>query len=446
MQALQQRLPTLFASGLFQVFTLVLLFIALLYGQRGLVLLALLVLAMFNGAFLWSRFSLTGLTSRLSLSRDRVFPGEPLILKAEATNNKYLPVWLQLAVSTDRLLLPPDHASPFPSAAVPADAPLHSSNQAEATDELLPSSRETLFGEGGLLWQQQAGWSWELKPQQRGIYSVGTLRLAAGDLFGFYKQEKNIPRTLSVIVYPRLVTLNDFAVPLQELYGAAGAKSPVVDPVYAVATRDYREGSPARFIHWKASVRQRRLQEKVFEPSAQQKILLALDVALFHRHKALQAFERTLEVAASLAVQLEQRGRAFGLVSNGSMQRSKDLPASLNAGGGTHQLLHLLEMLARLQPLPRGSMEQELLRIGSLSRGITCLYFTYGQKLQIGEPIPALLKRLHIPLIVVAADTDEAVSGPTSGPTSAGTMQSSLPLYNRCYSLDELVVEEVPAG
>ena len=48
-----------------------------------------------------------------------------------------------------------------------------------------------------------------------------------------------------------------------------------------------------------------RLQEKVFEPSEQQKVLLTLDVATFKERPQLNYFERAIEVVASLAVGTE---------------------------------------------------------------------------------------------------------------------------------------------
>lgn len=412
----QEGLPTLFSSDLFQVFTFILLFIALLYGQHGLVLLSLLILIMFNGARIWGRFSLGGLSCRLLLGRERLFPGEATILEAQVTNNKFLPVWLQLAVIVDRLLTASDSAAaalpdPQPSAASFPAAPVSSADNPPTvyTGEgfyLLLPNKELLWGEGGLLWQQESCWRWELTAQRRGVYEAGPLRLAAGDLFGFYRREKEFSPKCPVIVYPRLVSLNMLEAPLRELFGVPGIKSPVVDPVYPIATRDYQEGRPARHIHWKTSARHGRLQEKVFEPSAQQKIMLAVDVEQFYREKADAAFERTLEVAASLAVALEQQGRAFGMVSNGILDGPKGLglPALLPPGGGCNQLLHLLELLARLQPKPRHDLAAALLAgAGAVNlHGVTCLLFAYDPA-EMNDNVREYFNRLQVPVIHIGS-------------------------------------------
>lgn len=437
-------IPTLFVSGLFQGFTLIMLFISLLYGQQGLVLLSLLILVMFNGALLWCRLSLSGLNGRLIPVRERVFPGEVFVLKAQAVNKKFLPVWLQLNVMVNRLLLPPVPAaapddllsySPHSAHTAPVDSDQGflstqerdqpGSVEAASFPDHPVSGQEVLNGEGGLLWQQQAGWSWDLVAQQRGVFEVGPLQLGAGDLFGFYSQGKNISQKYEIIVYPRLVPLNIFNAPLRELFGAPGTKSPVVDPVYPVATRDYQQGQPARHIHWKASARHWRLQEKVFEPSAQQKILMVVDVEQFRRHKADHAFERTLEVVASLAVHLEGGSRAYGLASNGVLTGEKDLPAFLAPGRGVGQLPRFLEMLARLQVVPGNRIEAVLLQGAGLLRSVTCFYFAYDGAGFVSAQ--DLFTTFRVPVNTVT------VVPPTFSSSSS-------------FLLDELTGEEVAAG
>ena len=67
---------------------------ALVYGEAGLSLFSLLVLAMGAAAHLWSRASLRGVDCRITVSRARLFPGEKLQVGIQATNAKWLPVLL----------------------------------------------------------------------------------------------------------------------------------------------------------------------------------------------------------------------------------------------------------------------------------------------------------------------------------------------------------------
>ena len=346
MEAQEHRLPTLFIIPLIQFFVGLLLFIALLHGQRDLTMLAFLVLGMVIAARLWSRLSLSGIKSYSTVDAQKVFPGETLTLKMSAENAKLLPVWLQMKV--------------------PVDGALH------------PSSRETTFAkESGLLWYQRAQFQWELTAQRRGVHEIGPTQVKVADLFGFFPREKEAQGSLHIIVYPRLVPLKPISLPRRDLFGVPGAKSPVQDPIYILGTRDYQHWQPARYIHWKASARHNRLQEKIFEPSEQEKVLLVVEVDQFAQNSAGASFERTLEVVASLAVRLDQRGYAVGLVTNGVFVGGG--PTILPIAKGPQQLPGILEALARLHMEPNGDLV-DILRSGlALPWGVSCVHFSYDQ-------------------------------------------------------------------
>ncbi len=195
-----------------------------------------------------------------------------------------------------------------------------------------------------------------------------------------------------------------------------------------MSTRDYQENRPARHIHWKASARHDRLQEKVFEPSIQQKILLVMDVCGFTEDTE-QLFEQMLEAVASLAVNFETWGKTFGLASNGALVTvdSKTDTTVIPPGMGSQQLYHLLDVLARLKKEASHLPLAILLQEAGLSRGVTALYFSYFQN-PIDEELKNLFNRFKIPVISVLA----------GGSSLKG------PVY---YSLDQLIDEaEVATG
>ena len=136
--------------------------------------------------------------------------------------------------------------------------------------------------ESSLWWRQKADFRWELKAQRRGVYPIGPPRITVADLLGFFPKERE-QAPLQIIVYPRIIPLVPFSVPRRDFFGVPGKKSPVKDPIYILGTRDYQHWQPAKYIHWKASARHSRLQEKVFDPSEQEKVLLVLDVTPFSR-------------------------------------------------------------------------------------------------------------------------------------------------------------------
>ncbi len=395
METLESRPSSIFTFPLVEFLVGVCLFIALLHGQRDLTLLALLLLVITIGARVWSRLSLSRIMYSSTVDKHKVFPGESLTLHVSVQNAKFLPVWLQMSV-------------PMESA-------------------LLPSSREVSFtSECGLLWYQKARFNWGLVARRRGVYRLGQVHMNVGDLLGFFPREKRTEGDIHVIVYPRLVLLKPFSLPRRDFFGVPGAKSPVQDPIYILGTRDYQHWRPARHIHWKASARHNRLQEKVFEPSEQEKLLLAVELSQFERDNASESFERTLEVVGSLAVQSHQRGYALGLVTNGVVEGG---PSILPMGRSPQQLPSILEILARLKMRANGRLVDTLYRTLELPWGMSCVHFSYEQ--EEGTLVTAqYFSRRRIPMIFIVCSS------------RAPGEEDGHKLRGKTYCVDEIRIEE----
>ena len=111
MQELEERVPSIFIVPLILFFVGLLLFVALLNGQRNLALLTVLIFVMVAGAKIWARLSLSGIRCYMDADKKKVFPDEKLTLKIKAENQKFLPVWLQMKVPVDGSLDPLSHQS-----------------------------------------------------------------------------------------------------------------------------------------------------------------------------------------------------------------------------------------------------------------------------------------------------------------------------------------------
>jgi hypothetical protein len=174
MEPQEYRVSSIFIVPLIVFFVGVLLFIALLHGQRDLIVFAILILGVVTGTRLWSRYGLSGIRCYSAVDRDKMFPDERLSLTVTAENAKFLPIWLQMTV--------------------PVASPLH------------PGSEEAAFTEeSGLLWYQKARFDWDLIAQRRGVHRVGPPHIKAADIFGFFPRQREEHESLHVIVYPRLV-------------------------------------------------------------------------------------------------------------------------------------------------------------------------------------------------------------------------------------------------
>jgi len=341
-----ERQPSLFTITLIQFMVGALLFVALLNGQRDLTILTLLVLGVISGARLWTRMSLWGLRYDLAVDKHRVFPDERVTLQLSAENAKLLPIWLEIKLPIDNLLQ-------------------------------RSSGKGGLTKETGLLWYQSARFQWELIAGRRGVYQIGPLAILAGDLFSFFSRLKQTDERHSIMVYPRLVSLKSFDLPGRDFFGVPRSKSPVQDPVYILGTRDYQHGQPAKYIHWKASARHNRLQEKIFESTVQEKVLLVVDADSFARNQAEEDLERMLEVVASLAVRLDHQGHSVGLVANGAIKGGGR--ASVPVARNDRQLSAILEILARLEMKPAGDLNDLVRRRLADAWGISCVYFSHEE-------------------------------------------------------------------
>jgi uncharacterized protein (DUF58 family) len=368
MEAVDRRVSSLFIIPLVLAFVGALLFIALLFGQRDLTILSLILFGVVAGAKLWTRWSLAGIECRVIVDKRKAFPGERLILKVTVDNRKFLPVWLQVRVPVSGLA----HTESAESPVVPVVA------------------------ETSLLWYQNARFQWELAARSRGIHYIGPLVIASGDLFGFFPKEKETAETIEVVVYPRLVPLRLPALPRRDFFGIPEPESPVQDPIYILGTRDYQQGRPAKYIHWKATARHHKLQEKIFEPTEQEKILLVVDVGQFAQYNAEEEFERALEAVASVAVLLDERDCSVGLVTNGVMTGGG--PPILPVMRNPQQLTALLEALARLQMEPARNLIDTMRLHVRLPWGISCLYFAL-QEDGAAEDARQFLTHRRIPVL-----------------------------------------------
>ena len=439
---LESTTTSLFTTGLFQIVAGATLFAGLVLKQREIILLAALILAMVMISRLWCGLSTRRMGFQTTMSRTRLYPGENARIAIEAQNHKLLPVWIRARVPATIASLPglpgneSNHGSgredPGLVASVrrPEDDPGVAGGDGDARSEL-NEEPPLLEGETGLFAFQHVRWERTVTAAKRGAFVVGPMLLEAGDLLGFFRRREERPVEMEVIVYPRIVPLAPFALPVREFFGIQKAATPVEDPAFHAGTRDYHASRPARHIHWKTSARLDKLQEKLYEPTSQARVLFLLDAASFYvatssvdgseagtdtaygtgdaqfelrsALAAADSFERTLEVVASLAVQLERARVPVGSVTNGRM-RGGSSPV-LVPHHGPYQVAGLLEMLARVTSRPDPAVAGFTGEILRVSGNTTCLYVCRSLTGPGARALQAQLYRRRVALIVLVAET-----------------------------------------
>jgi len=316
--------------------------VGFLADSAVLLLLGMLLLGTGAVSRLWSRVALEEVSYTRSLSEGRVFVGEQVDLRLRLVNGKVIPVpWIELRDQLPRDL-PVRGGRTHPSG-IPGVSFL---------------IRDTSLGS-----REHVDWPLSLHPAQRGYYRLGPARMRAGDLFGFFEREVDVPGWQSLTVYPRTVALTDLGIPGRRPFGEQrGGSRLFEDPSRVIGVRDYQPGDPLKRVDWNATARTGRLQSRLYEPSRTQATVIALNITTMER--SWQGFdpillERSVAVAASVAVHEADAGAAVGLIANGSFPDA-DRPIRLGASNNPDQLMRVLEALAIVAPFTTSTLSSEL--------------------------------------------------------------------------------------
>jgi uncharacterized protein (DUF58 family) len=229
--------------------------------------------------------------------------------------------------------------------------------------------------------------------RRRGRYQLGPLTVSSGDPFGLFRSWRTVPDMAELLVFPAIVDLAAFGLPMSDLPGGAQVRrrAQSLTP-NAAGLRDYMPGDPFSRIHWPATARRQILTVKEFEldPTADVWVVVDLDREV---HLALPRTPANLEsapllrrtslagppkhtpggpprteedttppvrldpateeyavtIAASLAAHFLRQDRAVGLMASGAR------PIILAPDRGGRQLVKILRALAVVRaddPLP----------------------------------------------------------------------------------------------
>ena len=215
----------------------------------------------------------------------------------------------------------------------------------------------------------------------RGYYQLGPLLMESGDLFGLHRRFRLGADPHYILVYPRMISLDDYDVASRRPVGEVQLTHRLFeDPTRISGVRRYQSGDPISRIHWRASARTGQLQSKTFDASTVAGATLILE---FHQDglpdsEEPHASELMITTTASLANTLLRLGEKCGVVSNGrdagdrvraegvriefltrsgartqfGMQDRSDRlePIIVPTQQGDDQLSRILESLARLEP------------------------------------------------------------------------------------------------
>ena len=309
-----------------------LVFVGLLASNGLLLVVGSLVAVVWLSARLWERYCFRKVTYDRKLGRRRAFIGDTVDYTVALNNEKPLPlIWVETQ-------------DPFPeglelSGATVRGATLETNRHHSITASLLP--------------YQRASWKFSMRCLRRGLHRIGPVRMRSSDIFGFVATETRLHDAADILVYPRVIDLQEVLTPPQHPFGMARGRMPLYHDTSRVqGQREYRPDDPLKHIDWKATARLSQLQTRIFEPAVSLNMLIALNGStsdFVWQGTNRRLFERAVTSAASAAALADKRGFSFGLVSNAVASYSGKW-LSVPVGASSMQLSMTLEALAMAAP------------------------------------------------------------------------------------------------
>lgn len=286
----------------------------------------------------WSRHLFDRVTFTARLGEHRAFIDEDVPLSLSLENRKLVPLpWYEWRLTlADHIRVRDEHLI---AQAVPGYS--------------------WLLRRGALGWYQRHDWEFAVHAGVRGYHQFGPVAIRSSDLLGIFPHVHEPLGTENLIVFPRVVPLQDLGLPGDRPFGERKGRDRVFeDPLRISGLREYRPGDPLRRIDWKATARRGDLQARVYEPSATHQFYLLMNIdTLEHAWEGYlpNELERTVTATASIAVWAAGARYSVGLLANGSFPGS-DRPIRLPPSRSAEQLPRLLEALAVIQPLTMGDL------------------------------------------------------------------------------------------
>jgi uncharacterized protein (DUF58 family) len=250
--------------------------------------------------------------------------------------------------------------------------------------------------------QKRAAVTYSLRPEQRGRYPIGPLRLQVCDPFGMCELGRSFTGTDHVVVVPRLWPLTPMSG--GGTWGGTGdslARAAAVSGEDDIAIREYRDGDDLRRVHWRSTAKRGELMVRREEQPRQMRASVLLDTrARGHRGDgAASSFEWAVSAAASAAVH-------FAGVQHGVRLVLDDAPSGWSNPHSGEAVGELLDRMAVVTMGDDGALPAAIAQLRR-SRGDGVIVAVLGD---IDEAIAENLARLGqeaIPGVVILMRTEE---------------------------------------
>ncbi|GGH76813.1 uncharacterized protein (DUF58 family) [Pullulanibacillus pueri] len=313
-------------------------------GMAWLIIIALVLIII--QSILFTKWGLSRIGYTRFFSDDAVFEGEEVEMIEQISNKKLLPVpWLRLE----------SHIS--------ADLQFQHQHELEIADQQFHRS---LFS---LMPFQKITRRHKVTCKKRGHYRLNTVEMTNGDLLGLNGTHGKLQVSAELIVYPKLLSIEEIFLPSHSLQGDYSVKRWIIeDPFMKVGIRDYLYGDAMNSINWKATARAGTLQVNQKDFTADHHLMIYLNFELtddiWMPIMDRPLIERGISYAATIAQYALDQGIPTGFSCNSYIknfdQPNEKEPIRILPKNSQHQLTLLLETLAKLQMDRRVSFQSFL--------------------------------------------------------------------------------------
>lgn len=198
-------------------------------------------------------------------------------------------------------------------------------------------------------------------PVKRGYLNFNQIRLMKPDPFGLINSIHLYQRTDRLLVFPRHFNIGQLTLPGSRKYQPQGntRNNTTGDSEEFHSLREYRPGDPLKKIHWKSVARFNRPVIKEFHDDYSVRQGLILDN--YNNTGNSSVFEDAVSIVTSFAISCLHHETMLDLMFAG------DQPYRFNAGNGSLNIKHLLEILACVNSSHKDNLpELENLAINSI--------------------------------------------------------------------------------
>lgn len=164
----------------------------------------------------------------------------------------------------------------------------------------------------------------------RGLWYIGIRRVMCGDIFGFFSiplyRAKLPDANGTVLVYPVLHELAGTPLPPAPSFDYSENKTITADQGDSFSdTRLYRDGDPLKRIHWKLTMRTRKLHTRLYEMSIDKMVVILLDNSAWPGvtpASALGYADMAAECGAALTYHYLSAGHTVKIIPMGCIDQS----------------------------------------------------------------------------------------------------------------------------